>query len=215
MILSDKKILEEMERGTIKIVPFDRNALGSNSYDCHLSKHLAVYASDEDAVMSIDDLHKKYNTTTLESLLYCIAKGVVLDSKRHNKVLHFDIPEEGLVFDPRGFYLGSTDEHTETHAHIPFIEGKSSTGRLSIDIHATAGKGDVGFCGNWTLELSVKQPVRVYAGMPIGQLIYFVVDGDVEVTYDQKKDSKYSGQGSLPKESMMWKNEFFTGISNK
>ena len=46
-----------------------------------------------------------------------------------------------------------TEEYTETHAHVPFLEGKSSTGRLGIDIHATAGKGDVGFCGNWTLEI--------------------------------------------------------------
>ena len=88
------------------------------------------------------------------------------------------------------------------------MEGKSSTGRLGIDIHATAGKGDVGFCGNCTLEISCKQPVRVYAGMPIGQLIYFPVDGEIEVKYNQKKNAKYSGQPNKPIESMMWKNKF-------
>jgi deoxycytidine triphosphate deaminase len=106
------------------------------------------------------------------------------------------------------FYLGVTEEYTETHAHVPFLEGKSSTGRLGIDIHATAGKGDVGFCGNWTLEISVKQPVKVYRGMPVGQLIYFPVDGEIEVKYNQKKDAKYSGQPNKPVESMMWKNKF-------
>ena len=106
------------------------------------------------------------------------------------------------------FYLGVTEEYTETHAHVPFLEGKSSTGRLGIDIHATAGKGDVGFCGNWTLEISVKQPVRVYKGMPIGQLIYFPVDGEIAVKYNQKKNAKYSGQPNKPVESMMWKNVF-------
>ena len=79
---------------------------------------------------------------------------------------------------------------------------------LGIDIHATAGKGDVGFCGNWTLEISVKQPVRIYRGMPIGQLIYFPVDGEIEVKYSQKKDAKYAGQTNKPVESMMWKNKF-------
>ncbi len=88
---------------------------------------------------------------------------------------------------PQQFYLGVTAEYTETHSHVPFLEGKSSTGRLGIDIHATAGKGDVGFCGNWTLEISVKLPVRVYAGMPVGQLIYFPVDGAIEIKYNQKK----------------------------
>jgi dCTP deaminase len=91
---------------------------------------------------------------------------------------------------------------------VPFLEGKSSTGRLGIDIHATAGKGDVGFCGNWTLEISVKQPVKVYKGMPIGQLIYFPVEGLINVPYDQKKNAKYSHQPDRPIESMMWKNKF-------
>ena len=178
MILSDNRILEEIEKKTIIIKPYNREKLGSNSYDVHLGKNLAMYVDD------------------------------VLDAKKHNKVRHFEIPEEGFVLDPKQLYLGVTLEYTETHAHVPFLEGKSSTGRLGIDIHATAGKGDVGFCGNWTLEISVKQPVKIYAGMPIGQLIYFPVEGETAVKYNQKKDAKYSGQPNRPVESMMWKNKF-------
>ncbi len=178
MILSDTRILEEIEKGTIIIKPYDRSQLGSNSYDVHLGKYLATY------------------------------KDAELDAKKHNEITHFEIPGEGYVLHPNVFYLGVTEEYTETHAHVPFLEGKSSTGRLGIDIHATAGKGDVGFCGNWTLEISVKQPVKVYAGMPIGQLIYFPVDGEIEVRYNQKKNAKYSGQINKPVESMMWKNKF-------
>ncbi|MGE8428939.1 MAG: dCTP deaminase domain-containing protein, partial [Sphingobacterium sp.] len=95
-----------------------------------------------------------------------------------------------------------------THKHVPFLEGKSSTGRLGIDIHATAGKGDVGFCNTWTLEISVAQPVRIYAGMPIGQLIYFAVEGDIETFYNTKGNAKYNGKTIRPVESMMWKNNF-------
>lgn len=178
MILSDTRILEELEKGTIKIEPYNRACLGSNSYDVHLGKHLATY------------------------------RDHLLDAKKHNHIDYFDIPEDGVVLYPNIFYLGVTEEYTETHAHVPFLEGKSSTGRLGIDIHATAGKGDVGFCGNWTLEISVKQPVKVYSGMPIGQLIYFPVDGIIEVKYNQKKDAKYSGQINKPVESMMWKNKW-------
>lgn len=178
MILSDKRILEEIEKGTIKIEPFERDCLGSNSYDVHLGKYLATYKNHE------------------------------LDAKKHNEIEHFEIPEEGIVLMPNTFYLGVTEEYTETHSHVPFLEGKSSTGRLGIDIHATAGKGDVGFCGNWTLEISVKQPVRVYYGMPVGQLIYFPVEGEIEIRYNQKKNAKYSGQINKPVESMMWKNKF-------
>ena len=178
MILSDSRILEEIEKKTIIIEPYDRKSLGSNSYDVHLGKWLATY------------------------------KEHILDAKKHNTIDYFEIPEDGFVLYPHIFYLGVTQEYTETHAHVPFLEGKSSTGRLGIDIHATAGKGDVGFCGNWTLEISVKQPVKIYKSMPIGQLIYFPVDGDIEVKYNQKKDAKYSGQINKPVESMMWKNKF-------
>ena len=110
--------------------------------------------------------------------------------------------------DPGTLYLGVTEEYTETHAHVPFLEGKSSVGRLGIDIRATAGKGDVGYCNTWTLEISVSQPVRVYTGMPIGQLIYFHVEGLIKNLYNTKKDAKYNTRTVYPLESMMWKNKF-------
>lgn len=176
MILSDQEILKEMEKGTIKIEPYHPHCMGTNSYDVHLGKTLAVYVDDE------------------------------LDAKKHNTIRKFEIPKEGYVLQPDVFYLGVTLEYTETHAHVPFLEGKSSTGRLGIDIHATAGKGDVGFCNFWTLEISVRKPVRVYAGMPIGQLIYFAVEGDVKTMYNKKPNAKYNTRAPEPVESMMWKN---------
>ena len=112
------------------------------------------------------------------------------------------------MLQPNTLYLGVTEEYTESLAHVPFLEGKSSVGRLGIDIHATAGKGDVGFCNTWTLEISVTQPVIVYAGMPIGQLIYFVVDGEIETMYNTKSNAKYNNKTTRPVESMMWKNQF-------
>ena len=178
MILSDSKILEEIEKGTIVIEPYERKNLGSNSYDVPLGKYLAMYDAP------------------------------TLDAKKHNTITHFDIPEDGYVLLPGILYLGVTEEYTESHKHIPFLEGKSSTGRLGIDIHATAGKGDVGFCNHWTLEISVVKPVRIYAGMPIGQLIYFVSEGDVINSYDKKSNAKYTGRNDKPVESMMWKNKF-------
>ena len=178
MIFSDKRILACIADGSIVIEPYDRACLGTNSYDVHLSAHLACY------------------------------DAAVLDAKHHNTISHFDIPEEGFVLQPNTLYLGATAEYTETHAAVPFLEGKSSVGRLGIDIHATAGKGDVGFCNYWTLEISCTQPVRVYAGMPIGQLIYFAVDGEIEHFYNKKQNAKYTQRTDKPMESMMWKNRW-------
>ncbi|MEZ4824722.1 MAG: dCTP deaminase [Bacteroidia bacterium] len=178
MILSDARILDEIEKGNIVIEPFNRKRLGSNSYDVHLGKYLAVY-SDR-----------------------------VLDARKHNRIEEIIIPEEGYVLQPDTLYLGVTEEYTETHDHVPFLEGKSSIGRLGIHIHATAGKGDVGFCNTWTLEITVVQPVRVYPGMPVGQLIYFEVDGNVLNPYNSKENAKYTTRTIKPVESMMWKNQF-------
>ncbi len=178
MILSDKLILDEIDKGNIIIEPFRKDCLGTNSYDVHLGKYLATY------------------------------RNRVLDAKVHNEIDHFEIPKEGFVLQTNTLYLGVTLEYTETHKHVPFLEGKSSTGRLGIDIHATAGKGDVGFCNTWTLEISCAQPVRIYAGMPIGQLIYFVVDGEIETMYNSKSNAKYNNKTTKPVESMMWKNTF-------
>ncbi|MBL4818317.1 MAG: dCTP deaminase [Deltaproteobacteria bacterium] len=176
MILSDSQIKAHIDSGDIQIKPFRPECLGSNSYDVHLGNTLAFYESS------------------------------LLDAKQHNPIRFFEIPEEGIVLEPHKFYLGVTEEYTETHCHVPFLEGKSSVGRLGIDIHATAGKGDVGFCNHWTLEISVKQPVRVYANMPVGQLIYFDVKGEVLTPYHKKSSAKYNKTTAKPVESMMWKN---------
>lgn len=178
MILTDAEILSQIKSGSIVIEPFNANALGSNSYDVHLGGTLAVY------------------------------KDSILDARAHNEIRTFQIPEEGYVLQPDTLYLGVTQEYTETHKHVPFLEGKSSVGRLGIDIHATAGKGDVGFCNYWTLEISVKQAVRVYAGMPIGQLIYFAINGELLTPYNEKSSAKYTARSPEPQESMMFKNSF-------
>ena len=178
MILTDTEILKAIEKGEIVIDPYDRSCLGTNSYDVHLGKYMAVYVDE------------------------------VLDAKKHNKIKEIIIPEEGYVIEPGTLYLGVTEEYTETHNSVPFLEGKSSIGRLGIDIHATAGKGDVGFCNSWTLEISCVHPVRIYAGMPIGQLIYFKIEGEVKNYYNKKQNAKYIERTIKPVESMMWKNKF-------
>ncbi|MFK7907945.1 MAG: dCTP deaminase [Chitinophagales bacterium] len=179
MILTDKEILKEIGDNNIVIEPFRLECLGTNSYDIHLGRYLCTY------------------------------KDRVLDCKKHNLIEEIIIhPEEGFLLQPGTLYLGVTEEYTETHRHVPFLEGKSSIGRLGIIIHATAGKGDVGFCNTWTLEISCIQPVRVYAGMPIGQLIYFDVKGNIDNLYYKKVNAKYTNRTIKPVESMMWKNKF-------
>ena len=176
MILSDTRIREEMRAGRIVIRPYRPSCLGTNSYDVHLGLWLATY------------------------------RAGALDARRPNPVREFRIPPDGYVLVPGQLYLGVTEEYTETHGFVPFLEGKSSVGRLGIDIHSTAGKGDEGFCNHWTLEMSVKLPVRIYRGMPVGQLIYFDVSGPIRHSYSEKRSAKYRRVSSHPTPSRMYLN---------
>ena len=176
MILADSEIKKALEQEQIVIHPFRPKCLGTNSYDVHLGGTLGIY------------------------------KNRALDAREDNPVDYFEIPDEGYVLSPGQLYLGVTEEYTETRGYVPFLEGKSSTGRLGISVHATAGKGDEGFANHWTLELSVVQPVKVYKGMPIAQLIYFKVYGDIDVTYSAKPSAKYATTSDTPQPSAMWRN---------
>lgn len=175
-MLSDKQILKHIENKSIVIYPYRNECLGSNSYDVHLSKYMATYTDE------------------------------VLDAKKHNTVMQFIIPEEGYLLKPGVLYLGTTEEYTETFNHVPFLEGKSSTGRLGINIHATAGKGDIGFSGYWTLEISCIKPVIIYPNMPIAQIFYFNIDQDIITKYNDKHSAKYNNSDPKPTESRMYMN---------
>lgn len=177
MILTDSEILDAIRGDSIRITDFDKSRLGSNSYDLTLSKHLLTY------------------------------KGPVLNCKKQNPFERMIIPRSGLLLFPDELYLGATNEVTTSPYHAPFIEGKSSIGRLGISVHITVGVGDIGFSGSWTLEITVVKPIVVYANMPIAQIMFMVPSGPVSTKYGKKKDAKYLNQeAGMPMPSMMWKN---------
>lgn len=151
----------------IHIVPFNERNLNPNSYDLTLDDKLRIYD-----------------------------RGV-LNVKEDNPTRTEIIPESGYKLLPGILYLASTIETTESIKYIPMIEGKSSLGRLGISIHATAGFGDIGFYGKWTLEISVVQPVIIYPFIRIAQIYFDNIDGPFEVY-----KGKYQNQGSaVPSQS--------------
>lgn len=139
-----------------------------------------------------------YNLTLHHEVL--TYEEVVLDMRKPNRVLRHTIPEEGIVLRPQQLYLGRTIERTETHNLVPMIEGRSSIGRLGLFVHVTAGFGDVGFCGYWTLEMFAVQPVRIYPGVSICQIFYHQVAGEVT----EYQSNKYQHNRDI-QPSMMFK----------
>ena len=132
----------------IIIEPFSPEQLNPNSYNLRLHNELLVY------------------------------RGDVLDMKKPNETEKLLIPPEGLVLQAGRLYLGRTKEYTKTENLVPMLEGRSSVGRLGLTIHVTAGFGDVGFAGFWTLEISCVQPVRIYPDVEICQIYYHTIEGD-------------------------------------
>lgn len=221
-------INDAIKAGDIVIDPFDPIALGSNSYDVRLGDTLLVYRPRPGAIICAwlsvitvvltatvalvlikPDLLTALNTGLIALSVaywsYHRDMTVVLDSKHENATRKYKIGPEGFVLRPGVIYLAATYEYTETHKYVPYLDGRSSVGRLGTTIHCTAGRGDVGFKNHWTMEIHVIQPVRIYAGIRIGQLTYHMT-GDVAVPYDQKPTASYVTQRNAePQPSRLWK----------
>jgi len=156
----------------------------------HLGKNIGIEPFNEANLNP-----NSYNLTLHDELL--IYEEVVLDMRRANRVCRVQIPREGLTLSPHQLYLGRTVERTETHNFVPMIEGRSSIGRLGLFVHVTAGFGDVGFRGFWTLEMFAVQPVRVYAGVPICQIFYHEICGAIQEYASEKYQNNRDIQPSL------------------
>ncbi len=147
----------------INIEPYNPNQLNPNSYNLRLHEELMVYDNE------------------------------VLNMKVENKATKLTIPSHGLKLAPGKLYLGRTIERTRTDELVPMLEGRSSIGRLGMFVHVTAGFGDVGFNGFWTLEIFVVQPLVIYPNVEICQIYYHHLDG----AYVEYKSGKYQNNSGI------------------
>lgn len=154
----------------IEISPFNEKQLNPNSYNLRLHNELVLY------------------------------NHLTLDMKKDNHIHKEIIPDTGYELMPGKLYLARTEEYTRTDKFIPMIEGRSSVGRLGIYVHVTAGFGDVGFSGYWTLEISCVQPVIIYPNVEICQIYYHDISGE----YDKYDKGKYQNNTDI-QPSMLYK----------
>jgi dCTP deaminase len=136
-----------------------------------------------------------YNLRLYSELLYY--KNPILDMQSKHDVGSITIPPEGLVLQAGRLYLGRTLEYTKTNTYVPMLEGRSSIGRLGLFIHITAGFGDIGFSGFWTLEMYCIHPIRIYPNVEICQIFYHTIDGDYEPYSSNKYQNNKGIQASM------------------
>lgn len=158
-MLTADEILKRLESGEIEIDPFDLSCLNPNSYNLTLHEEIIIYNAGSHYF----------------DMAQVMPKGVTRT-----------IPNYGLVIMPGDFILARTNEFTRTHTLVPTIEGRSSIARLGIMVHQTAGYGDIGFCGYWTLEISCQIPVKIYPNIEICQIGYALPVGEITKTYQGK-----------------------------
>jgi len=177
-ILSGRAIQQKILQGRIFIDPYDPAQINPASYDLTLGKTVAVYAGwtwiDEWAGVS-DKKRRGPDGCGV------FPHDRTLDIRKPFDTKTFEIdPDRGWVLKPGVGYLMHTNERVCTQDYVAVLDGKSSLGRLFIQVHMTAGYIDPGFDGQYTMEVTVQHPVRVFPGMRIAQVRFHTVVGDIE-----------------------------------
>ncbi len=163
--LTGAEIIRQMIMGNIEIDGFDMKNLNPNSYNLTLGNTIKTYRPVYQSKNKND--HSMY-----------------LDILKDNPYEEITITEEGFALVPGKVYIATTNERTFSSKFQPKIDGRSSVGRLGIMVHLTAGYGDIGFDGKWTLELAVIQPIIIYPNIPICQVSFMVPAGDTSIQYN-------------------------------
>ncbi|RQP21742.1 dCTP deaminase [Piscinibacter terrae] len=158
MILTGEEITNRVSSGDIVIAPFLPQNVNPNSYNFRLHSHMKVYEEG------------------------------VIDIKEEKRTTDLHIGPEGVVLEPMRLYLASTIETMGSTKFVPTYAARSSIARLGMFINLSASLGDIGFIGRWTIQLLAVNRIRLYAGMNIGQMMFWKVQGDIRLY-----DGKYQG----------------------
>jgi dCTP deaminase len=170
MILVDWQISDRIKHGHIFVDPFDPDLIQPNSLDIRLGDHFVWYLSGDAVIDPYDHASVCAQTESVTAA--------------------------SLVLDPGQFVLAETMEIIGLPDNIvASIEGKSSIARLGVELHQTGGWIDAGFRGSITLEMCNvnHRPVKLYAGMPIGQLVFYPTERAF-APYNVKTGAKYMNQ---------------------
>ena len=192
MILVDHEIIDAKEKGEITISPFVHDNVGTNSYDVTLANEIRVYDPEVTSnYASITTPDGKIDTFLLNALTEQPTRK--LPRTELNGV-------SGYMLYPEILYLGATIEEVGSDTYVTLLHGRSSMGRIGLGVHVTAGFGDIGFTGSWTLEMTVIHPTFVIPHMKIGQISFHKTSSKPLNPYNTKSGAKYNLQKSgVPK----------------
>ena len=185
MVLSDRSIREQIAAGRVVLDPFDDSLVQPCSVDVRCDSRFRVFHPG------------RYPYIDLKQPMPDLTELVEIEDGR------------AFILHPGEFVLGATLERLELPDDVVArLDGKSSLGRLGLQVHSTAGLADPGFCGQITLEFSnvASLPITIYPGMRVAQLVFEALSTPAERPYGHGAiGSKYQGQTG-PTPSQYWKN---------
>lgn len=153
MILTGSEIIKQVKKGRITISPFREDFVNPNSYNYRLGDMLQI------------------------------VQDSIIDSKENIHTETIKIPEDGYILKPGILYLGHTLETIGSDRYVTSLIGRSSVGRLGMFLQITADLGQLGNAHKWTLEIKVTQPLKVYPGVRIGQVSFWLPYGEKDRFY--------------------------------
>lgn len=175
-ILTGAEIRKRIQEGRIEITPFNEENLGANSYDVALG----------------------------ETVFRVISKQVRIDKRSETVEIGY-FTDGCFLLRPGEFYLGVTKEFVAAYDSIPILEGRSSYARMGLEVHCSAGFGDIGFANHWTLEMTVKKEMLIKPGEKIAQIYFQQAVGSIDLQYTERKSSHYIEINKLPGISSIYK----------
>ncbi len=150
MVFSDVDILDALDKGIIKIEPFDKSQIGPASVDLTLSNEWYF-------------LKKKY-----------IGKTVDLSKTPFTEVFEMK-KADSIELEPGVLCLGKTLEKITLPPNlIGKLEGRSRYARMGLIIHITAAVVQPGSSNHQILEIVNLAPfkIKIHKGMRISQILF-------------------------------------------
>ena len=195
-MLTGQEILNLVNNGEIRITPFNEKQLNPNSYNLKIGDTISYYPSVLETFEKPFFEKEDNNKCIPDIMIHRNFEDTYLDSKRDNYLKTVKIPEDGIILKPGILYLANTEETTYAGNLIPCLSGRSSFARLGMEIHRTAGFGDIGVDLQWTLEITVVHPLKIYPHQEICQIYFEKPDGDTNIKYNGKYQNSKGTIGS-------------------
>lgn len=149
MILTGNAITLEYKQGKIDLQPYNSQRISTNAFDLTLGNRFIQYTCD------------------------------VIDPMKPNAYREIVVGPEGILMEKNAFLLGHSVEVVGTDFFVGKVHAKSSIARLGLFVHATADLVHIGSHGNLCFSLISTLPVRLYPGMPIGQMTFWRPEGEI------------------------------------